>query len=305
MKIGILHSGSNKVDPAKVAQHMEGLGFESYWLGEHVVVPEEFMLEKEKKKSETTKTAEKELTTQKEIKGEDYDHDDSLWQTPDPLVMLARVGAVTKTLKVGTSVCIVPYRNPIVLAKQVATLDHCCDGRFLFGIGGGWMRGEFDLFREADFEHRWTQTKDYVAAMKELWTQPVSHYNGKYVQFPPIRCFPKPAHKPYPPILLASTNNPKAAQRVVDWADGWIPIVQSIQEFKDGLSNIKGKALASGRDLASLDFTVCGLKGQWRSYDDQQRFADAGAHRLNLLVGAQTLDETKRELDAIAKEHIR
>jgi len=297
VKIGILHSGANKVDPARVAQHMEGLGFESYWLGEHVVVPEEFIRQSEKRRIETSNPADQ------AISGEAYEHDDSLWQTPDPLVMLARVGAVTTTLKVGTSVCVVPYRHPITLAKQVATLDYCCDGRFLFGIGSGWMRGEFDLFRDADFECRWAQTSDYVAAMKELWTKPVSRYDGRFAQFPAVRCFPKPTHKPYPPILLASLNNAKAAKRVVDWADGWIPIVQSIQEFRDGIGSIKARANEAGRDLGSLDFTVCGLKGQWRRYDDQQRFAEAGANRLIILVDADTLDDTKRDLDAIAKEH--
>jgi alkanesulfonate monooxygenase SsuD/methylene tetrahydromethanopterin reductase-like flavin-dependent oxidoreductase (luciferase family) len=116
----------------------------------------------------------------------------------------------------------VPERNPILTAKQVATLDDACGGRFLFGIGAGWNREESTILG-GDFDHRWSQVKDYIAAMKVLWREEISEYQGRYVDFPPVRCFPKPARKPHPPILIGSVSSPHALKRVAEWGDGWLP----------------------------------------------------------------------------------
>jgi probable F420-dependent oxidoreductase len=172
---------------------------------------------------------------------------DFLWQLPDPLLARARAGATANRIKLGTGVCLIPERNPILTAKQVATLDDSSGGRFLLGIGAGWNPEESTILG-GDFEHRWSQVKDYVAAMKVLWTEDISEYHGRYVDFPPVRCFPKPKSKPHPPILLGSINNPRALRRVAEWGDGWLPVVRSVDEFADGVQRIKAIAADIGRD---------------------------------------------------------
>jgi alkanesulfonate monooxygenase SsuD/methylene tetrahydromethanopterin reductase-like flavin-dependent oxidoreductase (luciferase family) len=101
-------------------------------------------------------------------------------------------------------------------------------------FGGGWNPEECSILG-GDFEHRWSQINDYVAAMKRLWTDHAAEYHGRYVDFPAVRCYPKPACKPHPPILLGSTNNRRAFKRVGEWGDGWIPAVQTVEEFSNGV----------------------------------------------------------------------
>ena len=246
MKIGLMHvTPYSKADPAIVAKRAEELGFESYWVGDHTIVP---------------------VTSSIEYPGvkDGGREPDYLWQLPDPLIALARAGATTSRIKLGTGICLIPERNPILTAKQVATLDDACGGRFLFGIGAGWNPEESTILG-GDFEHRWSQVKDYVAAMKVLWRDHNSEYHGRYVDFPAVRCFPKPMSKPHPPILIGSVNNPRALKRVAEWGDGWIPVIQSVDEFADGVKRVKAMAKDNGRDPNGFDFTVFGVEGQWRS----------------------------------------
>ena len=149
MKIGLMHVTPNSRPSAIVAKRAEDLGFESYWVGDHTIIPVK--------------------STVKYGGGSKADgsEPDYLWQLPDPLVALARAGATTTRIMLGTGITLVPERNPILTAKQIATLDDACGGRFLFGIGALESRGIEDSGR--DFEHRWSQVKDYIAAMKVLW----------------------------------------------------------------------------------------------------------------------------------------
>ena len=104
-------------------------------------------------------------------------------------------------LKLGTGICLVPERNPLLLAKEIATLDMYSHGRFLFGIGAGWLREETELMG-GDFAHRWSQTREAVLAMKELWTTTESEYHGRYYDFAPVYSFPRPTQRPHPPVYL-------------------------------------------------------------------------------------------------------
>ena len=119
----------------------------------------------------------------------------------DPFIALARASAATTTLKLGTAVIVVPARNPITLAKEVATLDMYSRGRVLFGIGVGGLREEGEILG-VDFDRRWTHGKEVVEALKELWTKEKSEYHGTYYNFPSVYCFPTPASKPHPPVIL-------------------------------------------------------------------------------------------------------
>jgi probable F420-dependent oxidoreductase len=281
MKIGLMHlTPWSKADPAIVAKRAEELGFESYWVGDHTIIP---------------------ITSSVQYPGarDGRSMPDFLWQLPDPLLALARAGATTSRIKLGTGILLIPERNPLVTAKQVATLDDATGGRFLFGIGAGWNPEESTILG-GDFEHRWGQVKDYIAAMKVLWCDDISEYHGRYVDFPPVRCFPKPASKPHPPILLGSVNHPQAFKRVAEWGDGWMPVIQRVEEFADGVKRIKAIATEIGRDPSGFDFTAFGGAGQWRSTKEVQEFERAGATRVVLWLKGQDLNSILPEMEELA-----
>ena len=281
MKIGLMHlTPYSKADPAIVAKRAEELGFESYWVGDHTIVPIKSSVEYPGVKPG----------------GREPDY---IWQLPDPLIALSRAGATTSRIKLGTGICLVPERNPILTAKQVATLDDATGGRFLFGIGAGWNPEESTILG-GDFEHRWSQVKDYIAAMKVLWRDDISEYHGRYVDFPAVRCFPKPASKPHPPILIGSINNPRALKRVAEWGDGWIPVVQSVDEFAEGVKRVKAIARDIGRKSDGFDFTVFALEGQWRSTSEIRELERVGANRVVLWLAGQELNSILREMEELA-----
>lgn len=283
MKIGITQVLANSAaDPAIVARHAEDLGFESYWLPDHTILP---------------------VTSSTRYPGVRAGAREprTLWQIPDPLIALSRASATTRKIKLGTGICLVPERNPLLLAKQIATLDDASGGRFLFGIGAGWNREECEILG-GDFQHRWSQVKEYIAAMKVLWQDDESEYRGKYVDFPPVRCFPKPATKPHPPILLGNIGSKLAFQRVVEWGDGWMPVVSSIEQFAAGVKEIKARAVTLGRDIDTLDFTVFGMHGQYRDKEELHALRAAGANRVILWIRQLELDGILRELDELSTE---
>jgi probable F420-dependent oxidoreductase len=281
MKIGLMHlTPYSKADPAIVARRAEELGFDSYWVGDHPIIPE--------------KSSVAYAGVRKDGTPPDY-----LWQLPDPFVALARAGAATSTILLGTGICLVPERNPILTAKQVATLDDGCGGRFLFGIGAGWSPEESAILG-GDFEHRWGQAKDYIAAMKVLWRDEVSEYHGRYVDFPALRCFPKPARKPHPPILLGSANTPRALRRVAEWGDGWLPVVRNVGKFADGVAKIRAMAKTAGRDPDRLDFSVFSSEGQSRTRAELRELESAGASRTIMWLQAQNLEDVLREIEELA-----
>jgi probable F420-dependent oxidoreductase len=282
MKVGVFQIAPNEsADAALVAKHAEDLGFESYWTADHTILPVKYSVP---------------------YPGVRHGESDPeyLWQMPDPLITLARAGGATTRINLGTGIVLVPERNAILTGKQIASLDAATGGRFLFGIGAGWNPEECAILG-GDFEHRWSQVKDHILAMKELWTKDVSEYHGKYVDFPPVRCFPKPAHKPHPPVLLGSIQNDRALRRVVEWGDGWVPIVWDDNELAAGVSKIRELAEKAGRDFAEIDISPFGFEGQWRDRTMMDRLDKAGAGRAVIWLAAQDRDGLLKEMDEVAK----
>src|SRR4029434_3255211 len=212
MKIGVnMTLSSRSIDVAVLARKAESLGFESLWLPEHPIIPVQ-------------------VTTRYQG-SPDGAIPPSMRDIADPFVGLARASAVTTTLKLGTGICLVPERNPLLLPKELPTLDPFSGGRFLFGIGAGWLKEETEIMG-GDFAHRWTQTQEAILAMQALWTQDEAEYHGKYYDFPPVRSFPKPVQKPHPPIVLGSITSRTVFKRIVAWGDGWIPVGVSPEQIK-------------------------------------------------------------------------
>ena len=259
-------------DMVGLARKVEELGFDSLWAPEHGVVPADFGVDENSMRAGAPSAY----------------GDGRINQIIDPLVFLAAAAGATRRVKLGTGICLVPERNPIRLAKEVATLDLISGGRFLFGIGAGWLRGESEILG-GDFPRRWSQTKEHVLAMKDLWTNPVSEFHGKWVDYPPIICDPKPVQKPHPPVLIGGELE-RSAQRIADYGDGWLPRARSTSKYHDpgelpaARRHIEDLYHERGRDPANLTITM------WDAPPDREKnrqFFDVGAdHIVHMLVTA-------------------
>jgi len=188
------------------------------------------------------------------------------WHTVDPFVGLAAAAAVTTKLKLGTGICLVIERDPIVLAKEVASLDYLSRGRVLFGIGGGWNAEEM-AHHGTDFENRWKVLRERIAAMQEIWTKDEAEYHGKFVNFDKLWSYPKPVQKPHPPILMGGAG-PHARQRAVDFGGHWLPIGgRSYSEpMAETIADLRARTLnskaAEGEHVRSFQMIARRLKGR-------------------------------------------
>ncbi len=169
------------------------------------------------------------------------------WHTLDPFVALTAAAAVTTRLRLGTGICLVTERDPIITAKAVASVDFVSKGRFLFGIGAGWNAEEMEDHGTA-FKSRFRLLRERVAAMKAIWTRDEAEYHGEFVNFDPIWSFPKPVQKPHPPVLLGG-ESAHTLQRVVEFCDGWFPRAGGNPGLLDALDDLKVRAARAGRGL--------------------------------------------------------
>jgi len=284
MKIGLLAFVTEQtVDPASLAKKCEALGFESFYLPEHPIIP-------------VTHKTPYPLSKDGAIP-EPYAH------MVDPFVGLALAAAATKTIGLGTGICLVPERHPIVLAKEVATLDHYSGGRFIFGIGAGWLRDESEIMG-VDFKRRWPITREYVRAMKELWTKPEARFEGEFIRFPAVKCNPKPARKPHPPIHIGAggvgRHIERALRDTVAIGDGWAPLGLSPDALAAELQKLKNMCVAAGRDFAEVEITMYAPQAGGDSKRIREQYREAGAHRLVFIVDSPMAATCERQLEELA-----
>jgi probable F420-dependent oxidoreductase len=253
------------IDIVSLARHAERLGFDSIWVPEHPIIPADM---------KTPWPGSKEGVLPDWYK-----------RTIDPFVGLAAAAGATTKLRLGTGICLVPERDPLYTAKEVATLDQVSKGRFEFGIGAGWLKEESDVFG-VDFPRRWTQTRDHVLAMKALWKDELSEYQGRYVKFPKLWCHPKPFQKPHPPVLIAGELE-KSAQRVADFGDGWFPRGRAIDPkgLEAGRKKIEQLYRERGRDPKTLNISVFAAPPDKAL---NRQFTDAGATRVIHLLPSES-----------------
>ena len=277
MKVGLATPlPAYTIDPAFMGRKAEELGFDSLWYAEHPATPVESNSPFPSTGGEIPWT---------------YSHFD------EPYIALARASAVTSKLLLGTGITLVPQRNPLILAKEVASLDFHSGGRFLFGIGTGWLREEVEIFG-GDFPKRWTQTREALDVMKALWSNDEADFAGKYFKFPKVRSFPKPAQKPWPPIIIGGMA-PKVIERIVAHADGWLPNRISFEELKDKRAELNERATAAGRDPKKIEISIF---GQAPERNLIERYIEAGADRVVVRpTHVETEAEMGKQLDDIAK----
>lgn len=279
MEVGVFFTaGEGAVDIAEVARATEALGFGSLWVGEHVVMPVDY-----------------ERVYPADPSGEPPGYAGLL---SSPIVALARAAAVTSTLRLGTGVCLLPLHEPISFAKDIATLDADSGGRFLFGVGAGWMREETEILG-GDFDRRWRQIRDQVAAMKTLWTETEAVHDGEYVRFPAVRMHPKPATRPHPPVLLGGAS-PRIFERVAAWGEGWIPGVASVEEMRVGLSKLDVALERCGRERESLTTVAFAFPGCLRSRAEIDALGGLGVDHVTIWLDERGADVI-RELEELAR----
>jgi len=259
--------------PAELGRQAEQRGFASLFLPEHTHIPVS---------RETPYPGGGELPPE-------YSH------TLDPFVALGAIAAVTERLKVGTGVCLVIERDPIVTAKEVATLDHLSGGRFLFGVGAGWNIEEMRN-HGTDASTRFRRMRESVEAMKAIWTRDEAEYHGKLIDFDPIWIWPKPVQKPHPPVLVGGLGD-KVYDRVVAYGDEWIPNrVQSPEALGERIQELQRRAEAAGR--GPIPVTVFGAKPEVRLLE---RLRAAGVTRsLFYLLPGQS-DAVERQLEQLTQ----
>ncbi|MGH7841458.1 MAG: LLM class F420-dependent oxidoreductase [Candidatus Binataceae bacterium] len=219
------------IQPVELARWAEAHGFESLWFGEHSHIP-------------TSRKSPFPMGGELPVYYKEFF---------DPFIGLSAAAAVTTKLKVGTSVCLVPEHNTMNLAKMVACLDQVSNGRFLFGIGAGWNAEEM-ADHGAEFKDRWKITRERILAMQQIWSKDVAEYHGKFVNFDPIWCWPKPVQAGGPPVLMGAWSK-WSPKRVAEYCDGWIPVDAGV-DLAGGIETIHKEAARLGRRKDEFDLTA-------------------------------------------------
>ncbi len=274
MRVGVFYFPTDYgITPGELARSLEDRGFESLFVCEHTHIP---------------------LSRKSPFPGggelpKRYAH------THDPFVALSFAAAATTTLRLGTGICLMAQRDPIVTAKVIASLDMLSGGRFELGVGGGWNVDEMENHgtRYAD---RFKIVRERLLAMKAMWTEEEPQFHGEFVNFDPVWSYPKPVQKPHPPILMGGETD-HTLRRVVEYCDGWFPRGGPAFDPKEAVGRLRQMASTVRRDFASLSITV------FRAPSDAAKLAayrDAGIGRVLLEIPDLSRDEILQHIDTIA-----
>lgn len=253
---------SNPDVAVRVAQAAEAAGFESVWTGEHVVLPD-------------PQAPPSPLPP--------------LYPLLDPAIALAFIAAHTKKVKLGTGIIILPQRNPLVLAKELASVDIVSGGRLIFGLGIGYLKAEFDALG-APFNQKGPRSMDYVEAMKAIWTQEKPAYKGQFVSFSDIQARPQPVQKPHPPIVIGG-HTKEAFQRAVQYGNGWYGFALDLAATEKCLAGLQEAAhqVSRPKELGALEISI--TPGPALDLEAAKHYADLGVHRLIPFRRAKTEQE--------------
>ena len=261
MKFGLgIFPTDRSISPVELAVAAEDAGFESFWVPEHTHIP---------------------LSEHRFPGGQPVA--EMYKRSLDPFAALAACAAATTTIRLGTGICLVIERDPIVLAKEVATVDLLSGGRFLFGIGAGWNRVEM-ANHGTDPATRFALMEERVDVLKTIWREDEPSYAGRFHAFEPIWCWPKPVQSPHPPILIGG-NGPRVLERVVAYGDAWMPNPMSPDVLAGRIADLQSLAASAGRD--PIPVSLFGSRPDGASV---ARFAEAGVERVTFWVPSEGRD---------------
>ena len=258
--------------PAELAVALEQRGFDIVWAPEHSHIPM------------SRKTP---FVLGGDLPKRYYD-------VMDPFVTLTAAAMATKTLKIGTGVCLIAQRDPIQTAKLVASIDQVSGGRFVFGVGNGWNQDEMEN-HGTNFATRHKLARENIEAMQAIWTQPKAEYHGEFVNFDTMMTWPKPVQKPYPPVLVGGAF-PYSARRAIRYGDGWMPQITSSSPtpLTELIPRFRQMAAEAGRDPAKFDISV---GGQAEDVDLIRRYQDLNVNRVSVSLQSEKADTILPVLD--------
>ena len=280
MKLGYFGIGSGPcADPqvaARVARAAEDAGFESVWTGEHVVLPSPQV---------PPAPAPPE------------------YPMLDPTAVLAYLAGVTRSLRLGTGIVILPQRNPVVLAKELASVDVLSGGRLMFGVGVGYLKPEFDALG-VSFAEKGARTDEYIDAIRALWTQPAPRFKGRFVSFEGIDAQPRPVQKPAPPVIVGGMSA-GALRRAVARGNGWYGFALDVDTTQRCVEALREAAKSVDRpaELGELEISVTPRVGLDR--DTWRRYEDLGVDRVIPLSLAGSGDEVVAFVESAAGSLLR
>lgn len=279
MKYGLhIFATETSIQPAEFAKAAEERGFESAWFSEHTHIPVGFL-----------------NAGQGERKLPDY-----YWQTYDPFIASALAASATKKIKIGTGVSLVLEHDLIALAKMVATVDQVSGGRFIFGVGPGWLAEEMEN-HGVQYATRYQRIAEYLSAMKILWTEEEPEFKGVHVNFSKLKAYPKPIQSPHPPIIGGGGARPKTLEMVANHCDGWMPILgnQGWAAIKDGIAQLQSREIRADLPADTIEYSVfC-----WAP-PDEATIADMSNHGVSKIVislEAQSRDAALQSIDGYAQ----
>lgn len=278
MKIGLTMFATDlAMDPVLLAREAEARGFHSLYLPEHTHIPT----------SRRTPPP-----TGDAVLAEEYK------RTLDPWVALAAAASVTERIRLGTGIALVAQHDPIVLAKQIATLDLLSAGRVVLGIGYGWNADEMES-HGVDVKRRRARVRETMLAMQALWTQEVASFEGEFVRLAPCWQWPKPRQQPRPPVLLGGAAGPTLFRHIAEYADGWLPIGGA--GLAAALLDLRREVEAAGRDFEAIRIVPMGVLPSREKLD---HYREIGVHESVLRIPSAPRDAVMPVLDRFAREHL-
>jgi probable F420-dependent oxidoreductase len=283
MEIGIFAPLANPVATPDYIRTLgracEERGFASLWMAEHVVLFDEYA-------SSYPYSEDGKIPAGGEV------------GILEPFTAIAFLAGVTRSIRLGTGICLVPQRNPVYTAKDVTACDWLSDGRLDFGIGIGWLAEEFEAL-DVPFERRGARTRAYIEVMKRLWSEPVSQYEGEFYRLPACRQYPKPLQQPHPPIHVGGESDP-ALRRVAAFGQGWYGYNITPEQTAERREYLARRLDERGRSIDDVKVSICPYLLP-ASYDDVAKYRDAGVDQVILFAIAGGVDDLVPMLDALAE----
>ncbi len=284
MEVGLFSIGMGRTAHpeiiAQIARKADDVGFAILWAPEHVVLFEDEAYRSRYPYNDTGRIAAQQA--------------DFL----DPFTALTFAAAHSQRIKLGTGICLVPERNPLITAKLVASVDRLSQGRFVFGVGIGWLKEEFQALGISPVR-RAERTCEYLEAMRALWTQDTPSFSGEFCSFPPLKALPQPVQRPYPPILFGGNTEP-ALRRAVYNGDGWFGFNVSPAEAGPLVQSLRRHAAAAGRKDVLISLAPATRLAQV-TLDDLKRYHDAGVQQVTVRLPTTHPEQIDAALEEMAE----